>query len=156
MIKTFALAFTTLSFLFYANTSFAQSASDQTAIAKTLFKYEKALNNSDIDAVLALYAADGVFMMPGARPAIGSTALENAYQNVFNMIKLNIRFDLNEIVTLADGWAFARTTSSGTVQILKDKNIVPEANQELFILKQQDGGQWKIVRYAFSKTELAN
>ena len=67
------------------------------------------------------------------------------------VIALDIRFSMAEIRALAADWAFARTTSSGTIEFKATEARAPEANQELFIFQKVDGA-WKIARYFFSTT----
>jgi len=119
-------------------------------IQTVLDRYEKALNASDVDAVLELYADDGVFMPSSAPTAVGIESVRAAYEHVFTMIKLNITFTVEEIV--ADGSvAFARTGSKGSVTVLADGSTAPEENRELFVFQKEDG-VWKIARYMFNKT----
>ena len=122
------------------------------AIHALLTKYEAALNASNTEAVLPLYAEDGVFMPQHSPSAIGLTAVRQAYDAVFKSITLDVKFRIEEIVEIAPDWAFARTNSAGTVTInaLGVKN--PEANQELFLFKRDTGDNWKIARYGFSTT----
>ncbi len=123
---------------------------DRQDLQTLLGRYEKALNASDVDAVLELYADDGVFMPSSAPTAVGIESVRAAYEHVFTMIKLNIAFAVEEIV--ADGSiAFARTGSKGTVTVLADGTTAPEENRELFVFQKQDG-LWKIARYMFNKT----
>ncbi|MCH8031058.1 MAG: SgcJ/EcaC family oxidoreductase, partial [Bacteroidetes bacterium] len=68
------------------------------AIEATLTNYEAALNASDVDGVLALYAEDGVFMPTEAPTAAGEEQIRAAYERVFGIIKLDIAFSINEIV----------------------------------------------------------
>ena len=65
---------------------------------------------------------------------------------------LNVEFDIVEIKVVADDWAFARTNSAGTTTINATGDQVAEGNQELFVLKKTDDGNWKIARYCFSTT----
>ena len=126
------------------------SNTDQGEIQTVLDSYEQALNASDVDAVIALYADDGVFMPSSAPTAVGIESVRAAYEYVFTTIKLNIAFTVEEIVS--DGSiAFARTGSKGSVTVLADGTTVPEENRELFVLQKEDG-VWKIARYMFNKT----
>ena len=139
-------------FLTLAPESEAQELADtdRGEIQTVLDRYEQALNASNVDAVLALYADDGVFMPSSAPTAVGIESVRAAYEYVFTTIKLNISFTVEEIV--ADGSiAFARTGSKGSVTILADGTTVPEENRELFVF-QKDDGVWKIARYMFNKT----
>jgi uncharacterized protein (TIGR02246 family) len=130
----------------------AGAASDVEAITAVLNTYEQVLNASDLDGVMRLYAEDGVFMPQHSPSAVGRDAVRQAYENVFDMIKLEIEFDIIEVERIAPGWAFARTNSAGTVTILADGARLTEANQELFIFRKQSDGLWKIARYIFSTT----
>lgn len=126
--------------------------SDQKRIHALLKTYEQALNAGDIPGVLKLYTQDGVFMAQHNSPAVGIDAIEAAYQAVFTAINLDIKFDVLEIETLADNWAFARTNSAGTTTINATGDKVAEGNQELFLLRKTSDGNWKIARYIFSTT----
>jgi uncharacterized protein (TIGR02246 family) len=122
------------------------------AITALLAKYNEALNASSTEAVMPLYAEDGVFMPPYSQSAVGAEAVRKAYAAVFNAITLNVRFTIAEIVELGAGWAFARTNSAGTTTDHATGNKSAEGNQELFIFRQNHNGAWKIARYSFSPT----
>jgi uncharacterized protein (TIGR02246 family) len=121
-------------------------------VTALLAKYNEALNASSTEAVMPLYAADGVFMPPYSQSAVGSAAVREAYEAVFKAITLSVKFTIAEIVELGPGWAFARTNSAGTTTDHATGQKSAEGNQELFILKKDDGGAWKIARYSFSST----
>lgn len=130
----------------------ADRTSDEAAIEQVLRAYEQALNAEDTDAVMALYAPDGVFMPPNSPSSVGANAVRAAYVNVFGAIRLAVRFDIVEIVQVAPEWAFARTNSAGVVTIKASGASGPEANQELFVFQKLGSGDWKIARYSFSTT----
>jgi uncharacterized protein (TIGR02246 family) len=125
---------------------------NEKAVATVLASYQDALNASNTDAVMRLYAEDGVFMPPYSKSAIGAAAVRQAYDAVFKAIKLSVKFDVAEVVELAPNWAFARTNSAGTVTVNATGAKSAEANQELFIFKKGVDGRWKIARYSFSST----
>jgi len=124
---------------------------DESQIEAVLKGYERVLNASDVDGVVKLYADDGVFMAQHNRSAVGIQQVEAAYTAAFQAIDLNVEFDIVEVEVIANGWAFARTNSSGTTTINATGDKIPEGNQELFVLQKIDGN-WKIARYAFSTT----
>ena len=94
-----------------------------------------------------------VFMPQNSLPVIGRNAVRTAYRQVFDAIKLNIRFEIDEIRPLSTDWAYARTRSNGTVKVLASGQAqAPEVNQELFILHRADDGRWRFARYIFSTT----
>jgi uncharacterized protein (TIGR02246 family) len=125
---------------------------NENAVAAVLARYEDALNASDTDAVMLLYAEDGVFMPQHFPSAIGAGAVRQAYEAVFKAIKLTVRFKVAEIVLMSPDWAFARTNSAGTVTVLGPGATSAEANQELFVFRRGSNGTWKIARYCFSTT----
>ena len=122
---------------------------EKNAIEATLMNYEAALNASDLDGVLALYAEDGVFMPTEAPTAVGREQIRAAYEHVFGAIKLDIAFSIDEIV-LSGNFAFARTLSRGEVTLIAEDVTLPEENRELFVLKKT-GDEWQIARYMFNK-----
>jgi len=124
---------------------------DENAVAAVLARYEKALNESDSDAVMKLYASDGVFMPQNFPSSVGADAVRKAYDTVFNTIKLSVKFDVAEVVKVAPEWAFARTNSAGNVTVNATGAKSAEANQELFVFHKINGA-WKIARYCFSTT----
>jgi uncharacterized protein (TIGR02246 family) len=124
---------------------------DELAVSAVLAKYQDALNQSDTNAVMKLYASDGVFMPQHFPSSVGADAVRKAYDAVFNAITLTVKFNVAEIHQLAPEWAIARTNSAGTVKVKATGGGGPEANQELFVFQKIDG-TWKIARYCFSTT----
>jgi uncharacterized protein (TIGR02246 family) len=124
---------------------------NEQAVAAVLAKYEDALNQSDIDAVMKLYAFDGVFMPQNSPSSVGADAVRKAYDAVFKAIKLTVKFNVAEVVEMAPNWVLARTNSAGTVKVYATGGGGPEANQELFVFQKIDG-EWKIAHYCFSTT----
>ena len=125
---------------------------NEKAVADVLAKYQIALNDSDTDAVMRLYADDGVFMPPYSQSAVGAAAVRKAYHAVFKAIKLSVKFNVAEVVEMAPNWVFARTNSAGTTTINGTGAKSAEANQELFIFRKGSDKSWKIARYSFSST----
>ncbi len=135
-----------------AGVATAADHADLEKIETVLSTYEKALNASDADTVMTLYADDGVFMAQHSAPHVGTEALRATYDGVFQAITLNIEFTVDEIHQMSPDWAFARTRSEGFVTINATGDKGPEANQELFIFRKANDGSWKIARYIFSTT----
>lgn len=120
-------------------------------VAAVLAKYQDALNQSDTDAVMKLYAPDGVFMPQHFPSSVGADAVRTAYEGVFKAITLKVDFKVAEVLQIAPDWAIARTSSAGTATVNATGKGGPEANQELFVF-QKIVGAWKIARYCFSTT----
>ena len=121
---------------------------NEKAVAAVLAQYQDALNQSDTDAVMKLYAPDGVFMPQNSSSSVGADEVRRAYDAVFKTIKLTVQFNVAEVVEVAPNWVFARTNSAGTVKVHATGAGGPEANQELFLFQKIDGA-WKIARYCF-------
>jgi len=130
-------------------------ASDRAQPATAVLRrYEAALNRGDVGAIVSLYAPDAVFMAQHRSPAIGRAQIETAYREIFGMIRLDIRFEIDEVVVVSPTVAYARTRSMGTTTIVANGAQMSEGNQELFVLvRPEAGGEWKIGRYIFSTTQ---
>ena len=120
-------------------------------IEQLLAKYEQALNQSSTDAVVPLYTKDGIFMPTEAPTAEGTEQIRASYDHVFNTIKLDIKFKIEEVV-VSGNYAFAKTLSRGKVTVLQPNITQSEENRELFVFRK-DEGAWKIARYMFNKSK---
>ena len=109
---------------------------DEQAVTDALARYQDALNRSDADAAVAVYAADGVFMPQHSPSSVGTAAVRRAYEAVFGTITLAVTFDVTEVRQVAPDWVIARTNSHGTATVNATQQGGPEANQELFALSQ--------------------
>ena len=125
---------------------------DIDAINSLLNSYQDALNASNIDRIMTLYAPDGVLMAQYSSTAVGTEEVRQVYDGLFAESTLQIKFEIIEIVPTAPNWAFARTRSTG-INMTKDGDSRPEANQDLFVL-QKLGGEWRIARYCFSGIDV--
>ncbi|MFV2060285.1 MAG: SgcJ/EcaC family oxidoreductase [Gammaproteobacteria bacterium] len=141
----------TILLLSLGSQSIATAGSDQqckTDIKALLKSYERALNASDVDKVLSLYAKDGVFM-PSEKPTtVGQAQVKLAYQHVFEDLDLDIGFNIDEIERHGD-IAIVRTVSDGQIKLIKKNLTIKNHTRELFVLKRINK-DWKIYRYMFN------
>ncbi len=86
-------------------------------MAAVLNSYQDALNQSDTEAVMKLYAPDGVFMPQFSPSSVGIEAVRKAYDAVFHTITLKVKFNIAEVRQVAPDWAIARTNSAGTATV---------------------------------------
>ena len=112
---------------------------DENAVVAVLKDYEAALNGSNTEAALKLYAPDGVFMPQHSPSNVGTEAVRKAYEAVFAAITLSVKFEIAEIRQLAPDWVLARTNSAGRTKINATGAEGPEANQELFLFQKVGG-----------------
>jgi uncharacterized protein (TIGR02246 family) len=124
---------------------------DENAVASVLKDYQMALNRSDTEAALKLYAPDGMFMPQHSPASVGTAAVRKAYEAVFAAITLTVKFEIAEIRQIAPDWVLARTNSAGSTKNNTTGAEAPEANQELFLFQKIDGA-WKVARYCFCTT----
>jgi len=129
----------------------AQADTNSNKIQTLISQYEMALNTSNVKGVMKLYGKNPTFMPQHAPAQVGQVAVKQAYENVFNTIKLDIKFTTHEVEVLGDT-AWARTSSAGKTKILANNVVVNEGNNELFIFKKENG-DWKIHQYLFSTNQ---
>jgi uncharacterized protein (TIGR02246 family) len=137
-------------------TARADEKADGSAVREVLKSYEKALNVSDADGVTKLFTTDAVVMAANNSPAVGKETIGKVYGGLFKAVKIDINFDIDEVVPVSEKWAFARTRSKFTVKVLgADVPPQEDANQELFLLQKANDGKWRIARYSYSSTNPA-
>ncbi len=129
----------------------AHADNNKQQIENLILRYEIALNSNDINGVLDVYGKKPVFMPQHALAQVGRDAVKQAYANVFNTIKLDIKFTTHKIEVLGNT-AWARTSSAGKTKILATDAVINEGNNELFIFKNEDNN-WKIHQYLFSTNQ---
>ena len=122
--------------------------SDVESIKATLNAYRDGIVSSNVAAIVPLYTNDGVTMAQHSTSQIGRQAIETWYTQCFQLLTLNVKFNIEEVVVASDKYAFARTTSSGTQKFNATGQTSKEANQELFVMEKV-GDEWKIARYCF-------
>jgi len=153
--KTFTIqTITILLLLISISTRVAALSNEEKNVKAVIQLYEKALNNSDVRSVVALYAKNGVFM-PSKKPtAVGLSEIETAYEHVFKALDLNIEFTYENIEE--DGeLAYVQTTSLGDLRIIeKDLTLKNATHRELFVLVKESG-TWKISQYMFNRPKAA-
>ena len=128
------------------------SAQERAAIMAVLSSYETALNSANAEQASSLYADDAVLMAPGQESIVGIENIRKTYLKGSQGLRFNVTFKMIEVVPMSPAWAFARTSSEGTITVIPSEVPSAEANQELFIF-HKIGSSWKIARYSFSSTK---
>jgi uncharacterized protein (TIGR02246 family) len=122
---------------------------DRARIEAVLKRYETALNTSDTNAAVGIYADDAIFMPQGSAPAVGLTAIRQAYDQIFAAVELRVAFTIDEVMVLGDV-AWMRTHSLGELSVRGAGMKVPGKNSELFIFEKQKTDEWRVARYLFA------
>jgi len=118
-------------------------------IRSLLATYERSLNTSDAALAASCYTADGMFM-PTTLPTAGGANMQGAYRQIFDAIRLDVTFAIDELVITSDQSAYALTRSDGTQTVLETGDQTAESNREIFLFRHTEAG-WKISRYMFNK-----
>jgi uncharacterized protein (TIGR02246 family) len=120
-------------------------------IRQLLHTYERSLNTSDAELAASLYTDDAVFM-PTTLPTATGAHMQQAYEQIFTAIQLDVTFTIDELVVASDDVAYALTHSNGSQLNRATNDTTTEANREIFIFHRVDHA-WKIARYMFNKSE---
>jgi uncharacterized protein (TIGR02246 family) len=118
-------------------------------IRSLLATYERSLNTSDAALAASCYTPDGIFM-PTTLPTAQGADMEGAYRQIFEAIRLDVSFTIDELVITSDHSAYALTRSNGTQTVLATGDQAAESNREIFLFRHTDAG-WQIARYMFNK-----
>ncbi len=149
--KAFVTLIITLLILYFGQSVVSASEQPCKAEITTLLKnYERALNRSNVNEVMQLYAKDSIFMPSNKPTAVGYAQVTKAYQHVFEDLNLEVSFHIDEIL-VRDDLAFVRTVSDGKITLLKKDMVIKNNSRELFIMKRVQH-HWKIFRYIFNET----
>ena len=112
---------------------------DETAVASILKDYQTALNGSDTQAVLKLYAPDGWFMPQHSPSIVGTAALRQAYDAVFAAITLTVELEIAEIRQIAPDWVLARTNSAGRTKTMQPAQRARKRTRSFFCSRRSVG-----------------
>ena len=121
-------------------------------IRDLLATYERSLNTSDADLAASCYTPDGIFM-PTTLPTVTGAHIADGYRQIFDAIRLDVSFTIDELVVASEDHAYALTHSNGTQTILATDDDTSEFNREVFLFRHTDSDGWKIDRYMFNKPE---
>ena len=127
-------------------------STDENQIRDLLATYERSLNTSDADLAASCYAADGVFM-PTTLPTVTGPEMADGYRRIFDAIRLDVTFTIDELVVTSAETAHALTRSNGTQTVLSTGDESAESNREIFLFQRTNTDGWKISRYMFNKPE---
>ena len=91
--------------------------------------------------------------MPTTLPTvIGTEMPDDGYRQIFNAIRLDVTFTIDELVVTSAETAHALTRSNGrSPSHTGDQSA--ESNREIFLFRRANTGSWKISRDMFNKPE---
>jgi len=127
--------------------SISSSPDEKEAVEAFPMAYFSALRDRDIGAVLAMYSEGGELSAPFMPPAAGAPALRTTYENLFKAVRFEMTHKVNAVTIMSPMWALVRTSSTGTTVTLATGEAKPSAFEELFVLRKDNDGKWRIARY---------
>ena len=122
----------------------SKRTADVAAIEALIQNVQAANNAGDVDAWVALFAENAVYMAPGAPPVETKDELIEVARAGF-VHDADITIEPVEIQVLGE-WAFARTQVSGTVRLHNSDDVVAVDVKQLAIYEKQQSRGWKIAR----------
>jgi ketosteroid isomerase-like protein len=128
-----------------------QPSGDPTQLLTVMERYAVALRWNNVDALVALYTADGVFMRENLPAAVGTEALRAAYRQVFTTLKVDLRFDIQQ-TEVSEDMAWLRATSKGRIRTLATGVDTDESFNDL-VMFGRERGTWKIRCYLYASNK---
>ncbi|MBI3198423.1 MAG: nuclear transport factor 2 family protein [Rhodospirillales bacterium] len=128
----------------------AQGADDPARLVAIMDSYAAGLRSGNVEALVALYAANGVFMRDNMPAVVGRDALRQAYREVFATLKIDLRFAIQETEVWND-MAWLRATSSGRIKVLAS-GVESDDAFNLVVIFRREAGAWKIRNYIYASS----
>ncbi len=85
-------------------------------ISAVLNAYQEALNNASVEDAVKLYTPDGIVMPQNSPSFVGIANVRKAYEGFFDIIKFDVKFDIQEVVPVSPEYAFARKHWTGPMR----------------------------------------
>jgi ketosteroid isomerase-like protein len=119
---------------------------DRLAIMKTTGELLAAVNASDVDHCIAVWADEGV-MMPPHHPAVqGRAALRQFFASLFSEAKFRFTFTSSQIDVVGDIALEYVTYSALMWSSLSGGSPADDVGKGLHVYKRQPDGSWKLTR----------
>lgn len=129
----------------------AQPAGDPAQLVSIMERYAAALRSNNVEALVALYAVDGVFMREDMPAVVGRAALRAAYRQVFATLKVDVAFTIQETEAVGDV-AWLRATSKGKIKVLATGVETSNSFGELVVFRREQG-VWRIRSYMYASNQ---
>ncbi len=131
-----------------ATGALAQPAGDPAQLVSIMERYGAALRSNNVEALVALYASNGVFMREDMPAVVGRDALRAAYRQVFATLKVDLAFEIQEVEAAGD-MAWLRSTSKGRIKVLATGAESSNSFGELVVFRREQG-EWRIRSYMYA------
>lgn len=130
------------------------TAAEQKAIYDVIIRYQDALNTSDTNTILSLFAPESYSQWNEKLTADTTQERREQYSNLFKDEKFVTDFAFDSI-WVNGNTAVVRTHHhfGSVVTNLKEKKSEIDLNREIFVM-QKINGEWKIYLYTFNENPL--
>ena len=118
---------------------------DRAAIMRTTAELLAAVNTSDADRCLAVWAADGVLMPPHHPSVQGRAAIGQYFRSLFSRGKFRFTFTSSKI-HLAGDTALERVTYTAIIWPESDASPREDVGKGLHVYERQPSGSWKLTQ----------
>ncbi len=130
---------------------FGTANADHRAVAATAGAIIAADNSGDVDAAVACYTVDAVWIPPGAPVLRGHAAIRERYAAIFAEYRPSLAIDIDEIVVEGCMAAARGRTRGELVAHAGDKRVEVDDHFVMLLRKTRDG--WRIAWLMWSKCE---
>jgi uncharacterized protein (TIGR02246 family) len=131
-----------------AGSAHAQPSADPAQLVAIMERYAAALRSNNVEALVALYTPNGVFMRDDLPAVSGTEALRASYRQVFATLKVDLSFEIVETEVVGD-MAWLRGTSKGRIKTLATGVEADQSFNQLIVFRRLGGG-WKIRAYMYA------
>ena len=117
------------------------SDADHAAIARASARLLEAVNGSDVDGVVSVWAEDGVMMPPGRPSMRGRRAIEDFFRRLFSEARFRFQFTASEIQVVGD-LASERVTYSAEAWLHGASQPTHDRGKGIHLFRRLPAGAW--------------
>jgi uncharacterized protein (TIGR02246 family) len=128
-------------------TAFSARAEAEPAaeLGSILGQYADALRAEDAEAAVRLFSADGSYMAPGAKAAVGRDAVLAAHRRLLATVRIDLAYDVREAAKFGEvGWL--RSTARVRLKVLSN-GVEGTSYSNQLVVFGPEAGVWKIRSY---------
>ena len=129
--------------------------SEENSVNAALAAHVAAVNSCDVEANLAGFTDDIVYMPPNSPPVHGKHDLESAIRAWVDNFEVNIDMVPEETVVSGD-WAFQWGLLKGAFRPREGSESTTMDWKFIYIYQRQSDGAWKIARDIYNDNRVAD
>jgi uncharacterized protein (TIGR02246 family) len=128
---------------------------DLAAIARTTAALFEAVNASNADRCVALWADDGVLMPPHHPSVHGREAIRDYFRNLFSRSRFTFMLVSSEIHVAGDT-AVERLTYTASIWTATGSSPVEDLGKGLHVYRREPDGSWKLTQDIWNSDRVPN